>query len=134
MTATAKPDGYVSPHSLALESLRAAAQHVEDLQRRVEELEGLLQLSRSPGVVAALVAITKRRPEYHVGHLDADAFELVRELLGVAPGDVLYRDHGDGHRYFIIECETAGLLIRAQRHADDEAYPAPKLSVVEAVS
>lgn len=106
-------------HALALEALRVSAQHIEELQRENEALEHRILLAHAPQLVADLATMLGEKPLVDIGHLDAVAFERVRERLDVAPSDIDWLSNTtDGRHYFIIQCERAGVRIRAQRYAD----------------
>lgn len=119
----------MSAHELALEALRSAAMHVEDLQREKEGLEqevALLAIGGSSSLVLDLVRIARRAPEWNFGHLHTAEFEAIRARLDVPPVDVRLSAHDDGHCYYIIEVEREGLRLRAQRTA-----PGPRITYAD---
>lgn len=101
----------------ATEALRAAENAVQALQGDIEARDALIEMSHVPEIIAHLVKVTRRRPQWQLGHLSVEDFEVVRALLDAK---VELRDHGNGSRYLIISEERCGLVIQAQTSAPSE--------------
>lgn len=96
---------------LAIDALRAAAQHVEALSAELEVRCRLGGLPAAQALIVDLVGITRHPPRYHLGHLSALDFERVCERLGAAS---VLTVHPDGARYLLLQVERDGLIIQAQ--------------------
>jgi hypothetical protein len=98
--------------------------HVEEMQRAIEEKEheiAVLAIGASSPLVMDLVRLTRREPEFHLGHLDARQFEAVRALLQVPMDQVGRSDHGNGDRFIKLSVVRDGLRIVAQAYAPPPA-------------